>query len=138
MNPSDAESMKTMMEQISAGALGFVLLAWAAGAFVGGWVAAKIAQRSQATFALIVGALLLAGGIYNLVTIPHPLWFSIIGVLLFGGLRRGKAGRRRETTPSPGLKRRCDDNRKFAVITLSQTPGRGSGGLREALSRFSE
>ena len=30
--------------------------------------------------AAVVGGLMLVGTLFNLMTIPHPLWFSILGV----------------------------------------------------------
>lgn len=32
---------------------------------------------------MVVGVLLLAFGIMNLVAIPHPMWFTIVSVLAF-------------------------------------------------------
>lgn len=57
-----------------------VLVAWALGAFVGGWVAAAVATR---TAAIVVGGILMLAGLANLVAIPSPLWFWVIGLLVF-------------------------------------------------------
>jgi len=83
MNPNDPESIRAAMAQLPMGALLFVLLAWAAGAVGGGWLAALIARRARVRLALLVGALLLAGGVFTLIQIPHPLWFQVVGVLVF-------------------------------------------------------
>ena len=83
MDFKNPEAVKAMMKNLPAGALLIVLLAWALGALAGGWVAARIAKRSHVVHALVVGALLLAGGVVNLVAIPHPLWFTVVSVLLF-------------------------------------------------------
>lgn len=60
-----------------------VLVAWAAGAFVGGGIAARIATQAKRRLALIVGAFFLAAGVFNMVAIPSPPWFWVIGILLF-------------------------------------------------------
>ena len=60
-----------------------VLVAWAAGAFVGGGIAARIATQSKRRLALVVGAFFLAAGVFNMVTTPSPLWFWVVGILLF-------------------------------------------------------
>ena len=60
-----------------------VLIAWAAGAFIGGGTAARIARQAKRRLALIVGAFFLIAGIYNMATIPSPLWFWVLGILLF-------------------------------------------------------
>ncbi len=60
-----------------------VLVAWAAGAFLGGGTAARIARQAKRRLALIVGAFFLIAGVYNMATIPSPLWFWVVGILLF-------------------------------------------------------
>jgi MFS-type transporter involved in bile tolerance (Atg22 family) len=57
-----------------------VLAAWALGSLIAGWVAAALGGRPAA---LIVGLILLAGGLANLISIPSPLWFWIAGLLVF-------------------------------------------------------
>ena len=57
-----------------------VLVAWALGSLVGGWVAARKAGMAPA---LSVGAILMAAGIVNMVTIPSPLWFWVGGLAVF-------------------------------------------------------
>ena len=79
MDPAD---LAGVMAQIPAGALLMVLLAWAAGALAGGFVAAKIAAWRRPLAALLVGGLLLAGGVWTMVYIPHPVWMMVLGVLL--------------------------------------------------------
>jgi len=61
----------------------FVLAAWAVGSFGGAAMAAFIARRAPIMHGLIVGGILLAAGVANLVAFPHPLWFTIVGVLEF-------------------------------------------------------
>ena len=63
--------------------MAFVLVAWAAGAFMGGGTAARIARQAKRRLALIVGAFFLIAGVYNMATIPSPLWFWIVGIVLF-------------------------------------------------------
>ena len=82
-DPKDMATVRAAMESMPAGAMRFVLFAWALGTLVGGGLAARIASRSPVTHALIVGALMMIAGIANMVTIPHPLWFWVVGVTLF-------------------------------------------------------
>ncbi len=83
LDSKDLEAMKEFVATLPVGAFLFVLLAWAVGSLGGGWLAAKIAARKPLVHALIVGGVLMIGGILTLVTIPHPLWFTIVGVLVF-------------------------------------------------------
>ena len=64
------------------GAFGFVLAAWAVGTFCGALLACRIAGENPLMFASIIGAAVLAATAMNLLTIPHPTWFSITGVVL--------------------------------------------------------
>jgi hypothetical protein len=58
-----------------------VFLAHALGAFVGAFVAAKIAVSHKFLIAMIIGVLFLLGGIYAVVTINAPMWFEVIDLL---------------------------------------------------------
>ncbi|RMG68257.1 MAG: hypothetical protein D6715_02720 [Calditrichaeota bacterium] len=80
---STPEAISQAMASIPLGAMLFVLLAWAMGSLVGGFLAAWLAASHHSTMALAVGGILMIGGITTLVQIPHPLWFSVIGLLLF-------------------------------------------------------
>jgi hypothetical protein len=82
MDFSDPDAVRAMMKDIPRGALAMVLVAWALGAFVGGWVAAHFAKSSPVRAALIVGVVLLLLGVMTMVTLPHPLWFWVVGIIL--------------------------------------------------------
>ncbi len=86
--------------QVPLGAMVFVILAYAAGSFGGGWVAARLAAARKLRHALVVGGVLMLAGVSNLVTIPHPTWMVIATLVVFlplayaGGrlAQRGAAG----------------------------------------------
>jgi len=81
LDPKDAEALKALIGSMPTGALLFVLCSYAVGSLAGGFVASKIGQHVAP--ALIVGALLMAAGVANLMSIPHPTWFTVINLLLF-------------------------------------------------------
>ena len=62
-------------------ALLLVLGAWLVAALVGGLLACFIAKESPLIYSAIIGGLVLMGTVINLISIPHPLWFSITSVL---------------------------------------------------------
>ncbi|MDX1380475.1 MAG: hypothetical protein R3233_05110 [Xanthomonadales bacterium] len=78
---NDAEAMRAFIQTLPPGAFAFVLGGWLLGTLVGGWIAGLIAKRRPLLFAGIVGAVILAGAVFNLLFIPHPTWFSIAAVL---------------------------------------------------------
>lgn len=98
----DPESLARAMQagQVPLGAMVFVVLAYAAGSFGGGWVAARLAAARKLRHALVVGGVLMLAGVSNLVTIPHPTWMVIATLVVFlplayaGGrlAQRGAAG----------------------------------------------
>ncbi|MGV3538976.1 MAG: hypothetical protein ACO1OQ_04150 [Rufibacter sp.] len=65
------------------GALLMVLFAYALGSLFGGMVAARYSPAKPIFHALVVGAVLMLSGIANFMSIPHPLWFIIVSLLLF-------------------------------------------------------
>ena len=82
LNFADAEAMKAYMETVPVGALLFVALAWFLGAAVGTCAACAIGTAKPLNFALVVGGLVFVATAFNLVMIPHPMWFSILGLVV--------------------------------------------------------
>jgi hypothetical protein len=85
LDSADPAAMAAYAESLPAGALGFVILAWAAGAFVGGIVAARIAPAHRAVLATVIGAFILAGSVSNLLLIPHPQGFAVAAIVMIVG-----------------------------------------------------
>lgn len=79
---TDMDALRDVMATMPAGALGLVLLAWVLATLIGGTLAGWIARTRQTLLAGVVGALILAGAIANMVLLPHPVWFSIAAVVL--------------------------------------------------------
>lgn len=71
---SDPAALAKIIDVLPAGALVAVMIAWIAGALGGGAVAAAIARRPWPAW--VVGALMLAGGLWSMVVIPHPVWMQ--------------------------------------------------------------
>jgi hypothetical protein len=95
---NDTEALRAYAATLPPGAFLIVLLSWFAGAFSGAWLAARIARRAPLAHALAIGVIQLAAGLYNLLTLPHPTWFWVAGVLAFpvaavaaGALNRPRA-----------------------------------------------
>lgn len=82
VDPHDAEALRAVMDQIPV--FGFVVLlaALVLGGAGGAWVAARLSRSAHQRNAMIVGALLWAATIVNLLTLPHPVWFAVVAVLI--------------------------------------------------------
>lgn len=81
LNFADAEAMGVYVTTLPIGAFLFVGGAWFLATLGGTFVACKIGDAKPMTYAIIVGGLMLIATAANLIMIPHPLWFSILGVV---------------------------------------------------------
>jgi hypothetical protein len=68
------EALREMVRAMPLAAIGSVLLAWVVGALAGAWVAARIAMQWRIGHAGVIGAVVLAGAVANMLMIPHPAW----------------------------------------------------------------
>jgi hypothetical protein len=89
---SSPEAARASAAQIPPGSVASIGVAWGLGALVGGFVAARIAQRAWAAW--VIAALLIAASLINLVMIPSPIWLWIggIGAIIVGGWLAGRFG----------------------------------------------
>ena len=71
------------MKALPTGAYVFVLIGWFLGTALGSFTTARLSGPNQAVHAAVVTAIFLAGGIFNLATLPHPLWMWPGAVLAF-------------------------------------------------------
>ena len=82
----DADRMRDYLQTLPVSAYAFVLAAYLIGSAVGGLVATRVVDRVPSRSVWVVGGLLLATTVANLVMIPHPLWFSTAAVVaVFAG-----------------------------------------------------
>jgi hypothetical protein len=80
---NNSETMKAYIDSLPLPAHLLILVAHDGSALVGGFVAALIAGRSALVLGAIVGGVFLFGGVVNLFSIPHPVWFAVVDVLLY-------------------------------------------------------
>jgi hypothetical protein len=83
VDPSDRAAVEAVMANPPLGALLFVLFGWAVGTVCGAWLAVIIARRSPLYHALAVGLTMLAAGVVDMVLLPHPFWFWVLGIAIF-------------------------------------------------------
>lgn len=78
---SDPESMRPYIATLPFLALLFPMIAWVVATFAGTVLACKIGTANPLAFAAVVGGLVLAATIANLIMIPHPVWFSAVSLV---------------------------------------------------------
>jgi len=74
------EGLKAGMHLLEPKHFIFPFLAHALGTFVGAYLAARIATK-KLFFAMIIGIVFLSGGIWMVVVLPSPIWFTLIDLL---------------------------------------------------------
>ena len=95
----DQQAMTAHMDELPIGAFLMVLAGWAVGSFVGAWAAARLAGRARLVHGLVVGGFFLAATVMVMMTIPHPLWMEISGIVALAGC--SYVGARLAATPPP-------------------------------------
>jgi len=76
------EQVRQHVATLPLGAFIAILFGWLMGTLAGGVVACQIAREKPAVFASIIGTVMMAATIANLIMIPHPGWFSIAGIVV--------------------------------------------------------
>lgn len=61
----------------------FVIVGYAAGAFISGLITQLIGRKGSVIPALLSGVVLLAAGVSTLISIPHPTWLAITCLVVF-------------------------------------------------------
>ncbi len=85
VDPNDPAQLRAATGQTPILAFLILVLGWAAGSFVGAWLAGRIAGRAPLVHGLVVTVALLITGIANMIMLAHPLWIWPLGILAFLG-----------------------------------------------------
>jgi hypothetical protein len=91
---SDRAAMSAAIASLPATAFVLVLAAWGLGALAGAYVATRIGRHPALGY--LIGVLLAAGAVANLLAIPHPVWMwagaaVVIPLTTLAGVRIGCA-----------------------------------------------
>jgi hypothetical protein len=82
----NSDVMRAYIDTLPLGALLSVAAAWFIGSLGGTFAACRIGTARPLVYALVVGLMMFSGATFNLTIIPHPIWFSILGVVgIFAG-----------------------------------------------------
>ncbi len=81
LNLADAEALRDYVASLPVGALLFVAAAWFVGATAGTCAACAIGTAKPMYLAVVVGGFVFIAASANLVMIPHPIWFSVLGLV---------------------------------------------------------
>lgn len=83
LDPRNPAHLGSILAAAPVSALAMLVLAWSVGAFVGGYVAAKISRYWPRTAAIVVACFVLLGVVGMILIVPgHPQWVAIGGIVL--------------------------------------------------------
>ena len=85
LDTNDVAAMRTYFSQLPLLAQLFPVFSYFIGAFVGSMVACAIGTGQPKKLVGIIGLVLLALTISNLISIPHPHWFSAFAIAVIVG-----------------------------------------------------
>lgn len=83
MDTADQNQMAAFVKTLPAAAFIILLTGWAAGSFVCGMTIALISKSRSNTAPYLAGLALLTAGIVNIFMFDQPVWFTVIGIILF-------------------------------------------------------
>lgn len=83
MKPNDMEGFKSYIETLPFLGKFMVIVGYAVGALVSGFIATKISKDGKPTAAIICGIIFLVFTIYNMTVLPTPIWFWVLGILVW-------------------------------------------------------
>jgi len=81
LDVGNTDVMRAYIDTLPLGALLTVAIAWFIGSLGGTLVACKVGSARPLIYLLVVGGMMFAGAAYNLTIIPHPIWFSVLGIV---------------------------------------------------------
>ncbi|WP_411768736.1 hypothetical protein [Winogradskyella sp. A3E31] len=82
VDTSDMDALAQVMPTLTGEYFIFPFLAHALGTLAGALIAGIIAENRKMTFAMIVGALFLLGGIMVNYILPGPTWFTALDIIV--------------------------------------------------------
>ena len=83
VNINDPESIKTYITTAPASFHLAILIIYALASLLGSFIAAIVALGNKMSRAITVGGILMGLGIFNLVSLSHPVWAIVCGLFVF-------------------------------------------------------
>jgi hypothetical protein len=79
---STPEALREAIMKMPFASLAFVVIAWTLGAFLGALVAAAVLPAHRGAAAIGIGTVMLLLVAFTVMTIPHPVWMVLAGLVL--------------------------------------------------------
>lgn len=75
------DAIRELIAVMPVSGLLLIVVGWILGAGLGSHMAVRVAKRTVRWPGFLVGTLILLASLYNLFTIPHPIWFFVVAVV---------------------------------------------------------
>ena len=80
-NMRDPEAVRARVASLPTWVVLLVGVGWVVGTGIGSWAAVRISRLRVPWPGLVVTAVIFLATLYNVMTIPHPIWFVAISLL---------------------------------------------------------
>jgi len=84
LKPDNIEGFKAYVGNLPFMGKFIVIIGYALGALLSGFVATKVANNGKPVAAIVCGAIFLFFTVYNMMVLPTPVWFWILGIAVWG------------------------------------------------------
>ncbi|WP_426278554.1 hypothetical protein ACN9MN_04345 [Chryseobacterium sp. S-02] len=84
LKPDNIEGFKAYVGNLPFMGKFIVIIGYALGALLSGFVATKVASNGKPVAAIVCGAIFLFFTVYNMMVLPTPVWFWILGIAVWG------------------------------------------------------
>jgi len=82
-DPTDYETCRLHVARYPAGVLLLVSLGWGLGTLVSAWLATRLGAGRHVAHGIVIGLILLAAAVANMVMLPYPVWFWVLNLTVF-------------------------------------------------------
>jgi surface polysaccharide O-acyltransferase-like enzyme len=83
INPEDTAAVTNSVKNLPMHVFLLLLSNYAVCSLIAGIVSTVVAKRTTMVPALVVGTILTLGGLYNVISIQHPLWFTVSNLFVY-------------------------------------------------------
>jgi hypothetical protein len=83
IDTSNKNLLEAAIRDMPAAAFVSLLVNYAIASFIGGLAAALVAGRIAMRPSIIVGIVLTLAGLFNVLSLKHPLWFTIVNLFIY-------------------------------------------------------
>jgi hypothetical protein len=105
LDPGDLEVMEEHVAHYPPGLLLLAGLGWGLTTFLSAWLATRLGSGRHPAHGILVGVILLAAAVANMLMLPYPTWFWVLNLVAFpaGCYLGARLGGRRSTPAAAAM-----------------------------------